>query len=117
MIRLYLDEDSMSQALVSALRARGVDVSTALEADLIARSDQDHLEFATSQSRALFTFNVSDYCSLHTQFLAESKSHAGIVLARQQVFSVGEQMRRLLRLIANVTAEDMRNRVEFLGTW
>jgi hypothetical protein len=28
-IRLYLDEDSMRQALVQALRARGVDVMTA----------------------------------------------------------------------------------------
>lgn len=33
-IRLYLDEDSMRQALVQALRARGVDVMTALEADM-----------------------------------------------------------------------------------
>ena len=31
-IRLYLDEDSMDKALVQALRARSVDVTTALEA-------------------------------------------------------------------------------------
>jgi hypothetical protein len=31
--------------------------------------------------------------------------------------SVGEQMRRLLRLISSLTAEEMRNRIEFLSAW
>ena len=30
-VRLYFDEDSMDRNLVRALRARGMDVSTALE--------------------------------------------------------------------------------------
>jgi hypothetical protein len=34
-IRLYLDEDSMSRSLVRALRSRGVDVMTALDAGMI----------------------------------------------------------------------------------
>ena len=39
-IRLYLEEDSMSHALVRALRARGVDVVTALEKGMIERDDE-----------------------------------------------------------------------------
>lgn len=42
---------------------------------------------------------------------------AGIILARQQVYPVGELMRRLLRLIAAVPAEEMKDRVEFLNAW
>ena len=38
-IRLYIDEDSMDHALVRALRARGVDVVTALDVGLIERAD------------------------------------------------------------------------------
>ena len=38
-IRLYFDEDSMHRGLVRALRARGVDVVTALEAGMIERQD------------------------------------------------------------------------------
>ena len=34
-IRLYIDEDSMRQALVRALQARGVDVTTALAEGMI----------------------------------------------------------------------------------
>ena len=37
--------------------------------------------------------------------------------SNQQRYSVGEQMRRLLRLISSLTAEEMRNRIEFLSAW
>lgn len=36
-IRLYCDEDSMRHALVAALRSRGLDVTTALEDDMVDR--------------------------------------------------------------------------------
>ena len=47
MIRLYFDEDSMDKALVRALKARGVDVITALQEDMIEQDDEVHLRFAT----------------------------------------------------------------------
>ncbi len=37
--------------------------------------------------------------------------------ARQQRYSIGEQMRRLLKLVAARSAEGMRNRVGFLNAW
>ncbi len=116
-IRLYFDEDSMRYVLINALRARGIDVQTALEVEMIERSDEEHLEFATAQGRVLCSFNVGDFYRLHTSYMAQHKSHPGIILARQQQYAVGEHMRRLLKLMAHVTAEDMRNRVEFLSAW
>ncbi|MGH8067478.1 MAG: DUF5615 family PIN-like protein [Candidatus Entotheonellia bacterium] len=116
-IRLYFDEDSMRHAMVHALRARGIDVQTALDAEMIERSDKDHLAFATAQGRVLCSFNVGDFYRLHTRYLAQHTSHTGIVLARQQQYSVGEYMRRLLNLTAHLTAEDMQNRGEFLSAW
>ena len=115
--RLYLDEDSMRRALVIALRARGVDVLTALEAGMIERSDEEHLDYATAQGRVLYSFNVVDFYRLHTAYMTQGKSHAGIILARQQRYSVGEQMRRLLRFIATKSAEQMKNQVGFLSSW
>ena len=50
-IRLYIDEDAMDKDLVQALRARGVDVMTALDAGMIERSDEEHLDYATAPSR------------------------------------------------------------------
>ena len=65
----------------------------------------------------LYSFNVRDYCRLHAEFLAKSRSHSGIILAKQQQYSVGEQMRRLLKLIATVQPQEMASRLEFLSRW
>jgi len=40
-----------------------------------------------------------------------------MILGLQQRFSVGEQLRRILRLRATRTALNMRNKVEFVANW
>ena len=116
-LRLYIDEDSMNHALVRALRARGIDVATARDAGMVERSDIEHLDYATMQGRALCSFNVADFYRLHTDYLAQGKTHAGIILMPQQRYTVGEQMRRLLKLIGTRSAESMKDQVEFLSAW
>ena len=81
-IRLYVDEDAMARALVSGLRARGVDVTTVLEEGRSEQTDADQLGYAAQQGRVLYT--------------------------------LGEQIRRLLRLINNHSTEEMRNNLHFL---
>jgi hypothetical protein len=117
MLQLYFDEDAMDDALARALRVRGVDVLTAFEAGMIERPDEEHLDYATSQSRVLYTFNVADFCRIHAECQSSSRPHAGIVLGRQKRYSVGEQMRRLLKLIAARSPEQMANHLEFLSAW
>jgi hypothetical protein len=116
-LRLYFDEDSMSHALIVGLLARGVDVASALEAGMVERSDEEHLEYATADGRALYTFNIADFSRLHATWLGAARSHAGLILCRQQQYTVGEQMRRLLKLIAARSSEDMANRAEYLSAW
>jgi hypothetical protein len=117
MFQLYVDEDSMDRDLVRALRARGVDVTTAQDEGMMGCSDEEHLLFATNQGRVLYSFNRGDFFRLHSQYAVEGKSHAGILLARQQYYSVGEQMRRVLKVMALRSAAEMRDRVEFLSAW
>jgi hypothetical protein len=102
---------------VLALRMRGVDVMTALDAEMLGEPDDRQLAYAGAQGRAIYSFNVADFCRLHAEWLAEGRSHSGIVLAQQQQYSIGEQMRRLVRLVGALSAEDMRNRLAFLGSW
>lgn len=116
-VRLYIDEDAMAHRLAQELRMRGVDVTTALNEGMVERPDGEHLEYATQRGRALYSFNIRDYYQLHTEYLRWGKSHAGIILAQQQRYSLGEQLRRLLRIIAIRSAEDLRDNVEFLSTW
>ncbi len=116
-VRLYIDEDSQSQGLVRALRARSVDLVAANEVEMIEIEDQQHLRWAAREGRVLYSYNASDFCRLHAEFLRRGESHAGIILAPQQRFSIGEQMRLLLRLMSVRSAEEMQNRLEFLGNW
>jgi hypothetical protein len=116
-IKIYIDEDAMDSDLVAALRSRGILVITALDAGLAGKSDDEQLAFASEHGCVLYTFNVSDFYRLHTEWAGAGREHAGMILAPQQRFSVGEQLRRILRLRATTTAARMRNEVEFLGNW
>ena len=116
-LRLYLDEDAMDGELVRGLRSREIDVITAADAGMICRKDEEHLNLATAQIRALYSFNVADFHEIHTQWMHDGRGHAGIILAQQKRYSTGEQIRRLLRLIGAFTEETMRSREEFLGRW
>lgn len=116
-IYLYMDEDAMDTDVVSILRSRGVDVLTAHEAEMLHKEDDKHLDYATEHNRVLVSFNAGDFQRLHKQYLKAGKSHAGIILSAQQKYSIGEYARRMLRLVAAKSAEDMRDHIEFLSDW
>lgn len=117
MLRLYFDEDAQRGELVQAIRLRGVDVLTNNEADFNGRSDVENLVFATEQNRVIYSFNVRDFARLHSAFITEERTHAGIILAAQQRYAVGEQVRRLLRITNTLTAEQMQDSIEYLSAW
>jgi hypothetical protein len=117
-LRLYLDEDAMDGDLVRALRSQGVELITAFEADMVGQIDEIHLRYATSEGLALYSFNITDYAVLNANWLSQGQDHAGLILADQRYrYSVGEQMRRLNRIVATLSAEGMKNRVEYLSSW
>ena len=107
----------MHSRLVMALRSRGVPVITVLDAGLTEKTDEEQLGFATEHECVLYTFNISDFYRLHRQWISARREHACMILTPQQRFSVGEQLRRILRLRTTTTAGGMRNQVEFLGNW
>ena len=114
-VRLYLDEDAMRASIVRALRARHVDVATALEANLIGCPDEEHLACATGQGRVLFSFNRGDFAQLHQMYLAGGRHHAGIVISDQ--LATGVIPRRLLRLLNALSPAEMHDRLEYLSRW
>lgn len=116
-ITLYMDEDSTSRSLLLSLRSRGVDVTTALEINRLGDSDEDQLIWATSMERVVFSYNVKDFYHLHTQFLEQGRTHAGVILVQQQKYSIGEILRGVVRLINVKSSEEMINQIEFLSNW
>ena len=117
LFQIYIDEDAVHGGLILALRSRDVTVTTAMDAGLMRKSDDEHLAYASERGCVLYTFNVSDFYRLHTEWIDAGREHAGMILAPQQCYSVGEQLRRILRIRASASTHSMRNRVEFLGSW
>lgn len=116
-IRLYSDEDMMQKSLLHALRSNGVNVLTTSEAGMRNRSDQEQLEYATLQGRVMITFNKGHFLKLHKEYMSQGKRHSGIILVTQQEYSIGESVRRILRIVNGKSAEEMENNVEFLSNW
>jgi Domain of unknown function (DUF5615) len=117
MIRLYLDEDTVSAALIRALQNADLDVLTVAEADRLGMSDAAQLRWAAECGRVLYSFNVGDFCRLHRDFLAQGENHAGIILAAQRQYSIGQQVRGLLKIAAEQTTESINNQILFLSSY
>jgi acetolactate synthase regulatory subunit len=113
-IKLYFDED-VTDALTRVLRARGFDALSVYAASLKGKTDLEQLEFAVSQHRAIFTFNVKHFAELAKQYSAEGKSHYGIIVSNQLPFS--ELLHRVLNLLRLRTAEEMVDRLDWLQNY
>lgn len=114
LIALYLDED-VHPTLATILRQRGFDVLTSAEAGMLRKSDPEQLEFALSQGRAILTHNVRDYVRLAQQYAKPQQTHAGIIVSDQ--LPLRELLRRTLKLLAALSAEEMVNRFEWLNNY
>jgi hypothetical protein len=113
-VRLYLDEDAMSNSLLRALRSRGIDVISVQEAGTEGFLDHQQLDWATSQGRVIYTHNIGDFCRLHSQYLETGRNHAGIALIPQDT-TIGDQVRAVVAFINQRTSENMKNERIFLG--
>lgn len=113
-IKFYLDED-VDVRLAVALRRYGFDAITTREAKKLNTSDSEQLEYAIHIESVIVSANVSDYARLHDQYQKQKKRHCGIIVTKQ--IPVGEALRRLSNLTSKLSADDMVNRLEYLGTW
>jgi hypothetical protein len=114
---LLFDEDASRHAVARALRQASVDVVLAMEVGLLGVGDEAQLAHAAAGGRALLTFNVEDFARLHAGWATQGRPHAGLILATQQRWRVGELVRRLLHLHAVRSAAEMRSRLEYLSNW
>lgn len=107
MITFHLDEN-VDHAIAHGLRLRGLDVTTATDAELIAASDAEHIAFALAEKRVIFTQD-QDFLRHHQA----GAKHVGIVYCQQGVRSIGEIVRYLHFLSDCLEPHDMRGQLEF----
>jgi predicted nuclease of predicted toxin-antitoxin system len=106
-VRYYTDEH-VSKAVVRGLRQRGIDVLSVVEANKLGATDEEHLAFAFSERRVMFTQD-DDFLRLASL----GRAHAGIVYASQDV-TVGHAIQGLLLIHRALTAEEIAGNIEFL---
>lgn len=107
-LRFHLDEH-INPAIASGLRRRGIDVTTATEANLLGATDEAHLQFARQSVRVMVTHD-DDYLRLH----ARGNQHAGIAFCRQGTRSVGEILQTLILISDLLLPDEMKNEVVYL---
>lgn len=79
-MRALLDEQ-LSPQIAALLRQAGHDVIAVVDRDdLVGRSDRIVFEVATGEGRAVITSNIKDFRPLAAEWLAQGRTHAGLVL-------------------------------------
>lgn len=66
-IRLYFDDDAEQRALVEGLRSHGIDVVTAMDADMLGSTDREQLVYAIENERTIYSLNAGDFARLHNE--------------------------------------------------
>ena len=105
-IRLYVDAD-ITPKLARTLRTRGYDAVSAHEVGLAEASDAEHIAFAASQGCTLLTCNARDFTPIFEDLWFAGKEHSGVIVSEQ--LEPGEMLRRVLRFLDVVSADEMRN--------
>lgn len=110
-IELYLDED-VSVLVAELVRARGFVALTTRDAGRLHTSDVDQLAYAVNHHKTLLTHNRADFETLSQTYAATGQTHAGIIIAvRHPPYEI---VRRLLLILNQVTADEMRDQVRYI---
>jgi predicted nuclease of predicted toxin-antitoxin system len=108
MLRFHLDE-SVSSAIASGLRRRGIEVTTATDTELRHASDEEHLAFAFRERRVLVTHDA-DFLVL----AAKGIPHAGIAYCHLKSRSIGQIIRALETMSTLLSPDQIANQVQFI---
>ena len=110
-IELYLDED-VSVLLAELLRARGYDVTTALEAGMLTKDDPEQLTYAVSKGCCILTHNREHFEKLHNHYIKNSLHHYGIIIAtRRPIYKL---MNRVLAILNKLTADEIEDNLIYI---
>ena len=111
-VTLYLDAD-VAPELARQARQRGFDVVSAYEVGNGRLLDPEQLAYAVGQGRAILTHNARDFAPLFDEWWNAGKSHHGIIVSEQ--LPIGELLRRTLKLLNTVTANEMMDNIKNLA--
>jgi hypothetical protein len=83
-VRLYLDDDLDSNALIGLLLGHGHEVTSSRAAGTRGIADEDHLRYAPSRGLALLTANAGDFVELHRAWVEEGRGRFGVLIVYRE---------------------------------
>ena len=111
-VALYLDTD-VSKKLARALRQNGFDAVSAWDVSNAHLDDRDQMEYAIREHRTVLTHNSQHFVPLMNEYWREGREHYGVIVSQQ--LPLGELLRRVLKMLNTVDAEQMKNSYRDLG--
>lgn len=89
-MKLLLDE-MYTAAVAEQLRERDHDVIAVAErAEVRGSTDEDLLDWARTEDRALVTDNQRDFTPIHHRYIAGGRDHKGLILTNNRRFPRGQ---------------------------
>jgi uncharacterized protein with PIN domain len=113
-IKIYLDED-VHAFVAQALRLRGYEATTTAAEGRLGAEDTGQLDFATTRGYAILSYDQRDFPRLHYERMRQGGEHGGILIGIKR--DPRRTLRGLLRLLSDVSAEEVKNRLEYLSNW
>ena len=105
-IRVYLDENVDINLAVRLIR-HGYNAVTALDVGNLGNSDEEQLEYAANNGRAILTHNRKHFRRLHRGWTRRAQHHCGVIVAVR--LNLNELERRMLNLLRRVSADTARD--------
>ncbi|MBF8265291.1 MAG: hypothetical protein HW384_1155 [Dehalococcoidia bacterium] len=112
-LRLYLDEN-ITPVLAQQLRRRGFDVVSASEVGMLAKTDEEQLEYASNNGRVLLTFDT-DFIPIVVRWLSNGRHHNGIVISKEvKRDQTGELVKLCSMFLSQVRNDEATDAIFFL---
>lgn len=83
-MKVYLDDDHDSNALIGLLQQAGHDVTSPRAAGTRGIDDSEHLKYAAARGLLLLTGNAEDFLALHEQWMTQQLEHYGILMVYRE---------------------------------
>jgi len=80
----------------------------------LSASDVGQLEFAAGNEWVLVSHNIKDFARLHAAWMSQGRTHHGMILVQQDKFAMGEQLRRLQKVLTQKEEHGMQNELVYL---
>lgn len=121
LLKLLLLDEMLDPEIAIQLRKRRRDVES-IQGDrpeLLGLDDEAVLHRAKQLGRTLVTDNVRHFLPLHRQYLAEQKTHSGLLLAHPRAYprskkTIGIWVRGLERALKSLGSSSTENLCEWL---